>query len=510
MSYPAFAERFGALNDLLNIANLLTWDFRVMMPPGGATTRGQQMATLMGMAQAMLMSDDTLRLIEAAETAVAHLPEGCDERLAVAHARDAVALHRRIPAELNRRRAELNLTGQAIWAEARARNDFDLLRPVFEEHVEICRRLADCIGYDAHPHDAMISIYEPGADTAALAALFAELRKGLAPLLAEVALAPQPPAGFLHGDYPEDRQRAFATQIADAFGYDFRRGRLDTAPHPFEISQTREDVRITTRFHRSNIVSALQGTMHEVGHALYEQNIGPELTRGVMVTDLLGLYAVGGISFGVHESQSRLWENRVGRSRGFWERHFGALHDLFPETLAGVDAEAFWRAYNRVRPGLIRTEADELTYDFHIMLRVEMERRLLDGSLRVADMPGAWAEAMRADLGLDVPEDRQGVLQDMQWSAGQFGIFCGYTVGNVLAAQIFEAAHASDPAIGPALEGGDYAGLLGWLTRAVYRHGRREGREAMLTRVTGRGMDVRPYIRALRARYSEIYALSPA
>lgn len=506
MTYPAFAARFSALNDLLNIANLLTWDFRVMMPPGGARTRGQQMATLMGIAQTMLMSDDTLRLIDRAEAEVAALDAGAPERVAVAHARAAVELHRRIPADLNARRAALNLTGQAVWADARARNDFDLLRPVFEEHVEICRKLAECIGYDAHPHDAMISIYEPGADTASLGALFAALRRGLAPLLAEIAAAPEPRHDFLYGDYPEDRQRVFAERIAQVFGYDFARGRLDTAPHPFEISQTREDVRITTRFHRRNIVSALQGTMHEVGHALYEQNIGPELTRSVLATDLLGLYAVGGISFGVHESQSRLWENRIGRSRSFWEQNFGALHDLFPDTLAGVDAAMFWRAYNRVRPGLIRTEADEVTYDFHIMLRVEMERRLLDGSLRVADMPGAWAEAMREDLNLEVPDDRSGVLQDMQWSAGQFGIFCGYTVGNVLAAQIHDAACAAVPTLGSDLERGTYSGLLEWLSDTLYRHGRREGRDEMLHRVTGRGMDPAPYLAALRDRYRALCA----
>lgn len=507
MTYPAFAERFGALNDLLNIANLLTWDFRVMMPPGGAQTRGQHMATLMGLAQDMLMSDDTSRLIDAAQAEVAHLPGDAPEALAVAHARAAVDLHRRIPPDLNRRRAALNLTGQAVWADARARNDFAMLRPVFEEHIQICHRLADCIGYSAHPHDAMIGIYEPGADTASLSALFSQLRAGLSPLLAQIAQAPQPRADFLFGDYPQDRQRAFAVHIAEAFGYDFQRGRLDTAPHPFEISQTREDVRITTRFHRNNIVSALQGTMHEVGHGLYEQNIAPDLTRTVMATDLLGLYAVGGISFGVHESQSRLWENRIGRSRAFWEHHFAALHDLFPDTLAEVDADMFWRAYSRVRPGLIRTEADELTYDFHIMLRVDMERALMDGSLRVADMPAAWAEAMRRDLGLDVPDDASGVLQDMQWSAGQFGIFCGYTIGNVLAAQVFDAAMQDDPSLDAQLGAGQYGGLLGWLTQSLYRHGRRETRDQMLHRVTGRGMDAQPYIDALTTRYRAIYQL---
>jgi carboxypeptidase Taq len=507
MGYQQFASRVAALNDLLNIAYLLTWDFRVMMPPGGALTRGHQMATLMGLAQDMLMSDDTLRAIEAAEDAVAVLPDTAIEHRCVAHARAAVDLHRRIPPALNRRRAALNLTGQGIWAEARARNDFAMLRPVFEEHVAICRELAACIGYENHPHDAMIGIYEPGADTASLAELFAQLRAGLAPLVAEIAATEPPRTDFLYGDYPQDRQRVFARRIAEAFGYDFARGRLDIAPHPFEISQTREDVRITTRYHRNNIVSALQGTMHEVGHGLYEQNIAPELTRGVLATDLLGLYGVGGISFGVHESQSRLWENHVGRSRGFWETHFGALHDLFPETLAGVDAGAFHRAYNCVRPGLIRVEADELTYDFHVMLRVEMERHLMDGTLRVADMPAAWAEAMQKDLGIPVPDDRNGVLQDMQWSAGQFGIFCGYTIGNVLAAQIQEAAIAADPQIPGDLDRGEYARLRGWLTENLYRHGRRFDRDETLRRITGRGLDARPYVAHLTARYRAIYAL---
>ena len=507
MSYQTFAKRFAALNDLLNIANLLTWDFRVMMPPGGAETRGHQMATLMGMAQDMLMSDETLRVIGAAEDTVSGLSEGSVERRSVAHARAAVDLHRRIPPDLNRRRSALNLTGQGVWADSRARNDFATLRPVFEEHLAICRELAECIGYENHPHDAMISVYEPGADTASLGVLFAQLRAGLAPLVAEISAIAPPRTDFLHGDYPEDRQRSFARQIAEALGYDFRRGCLDTAPHPFEISQTREDVRITTRYHRNNIVSALQGTMHEVGHGLYEQNIDPDLTRGVLATDLLGLYGVGGISFGVHESQSRLWENQIGRSRGFWERHFGALHDLFPDTLSGVDAETFYRAYNCVRLGQIRVEADELTYDFHIMLRVEMERRLMDGSLRVADMPGAWADAMQHDLGLKVPDDRQGVLQDMQWSAGQFGIFCGYTIGNVLAAQIQGAAVAADQQIPFDLDLGDYARLRGWLTDNLYRHGRRYDRDETLHRITGQGMDAAPYIAYLTGKYREIYAL---
>ncbi len=507
MSYAAFDERFAAINDLLNIANLLTWDFRSMMPPGGAETRGKQMATLTGMARDLLLSDDTARRVEAARKAIADLPEDSIEAKCVLQAEQALDYHKRLPADLLRRRAELNLTGQAVWERARAASDFSMLAPVFEEHVDICRRLADAVGYEDHPYDALIAIYEPGATVKSLDKLFAELRAGLSPLLQAVREAEAPRDDFLYRDYPEEGQRAFARRIAEAYGYDFSRGRLDTAPHPYEISQTRQDVRITTRYYRNNIVACLQGTMHEAGHGIYEQQIGPELTRTVLATDLQGLYGVGGISFGVHESQSRLWENQVGRSRGFWQQNHAALQAQFPEALGDIDAETFYRAFSRVRPGLIRVEADELTYDFHIMLRVEFERRLIEGSLKVKDMPGEWNEAMRRDLGMEVPDDKHGVLQDMHWSAGQFGIFCGYTIGNVIAAQLYQAALAQDANIGPSLDRGEYAPLREWLGEKLHRHGRRYERDEILTAITGRPMDSTAYIAYLQGKYTDIYGL---
>lgn len=507
MTYALFSQRFAAINDLFNIANLLTWDFRSMMPPGGAATRGHQMSTLMGLAHETLMSDDTRRLVDMAENEVAHLAENSIERRCVSGARDALDYHLRIPRDLQQRRAELNLTGQGVWEKARERNDFDLLRPIYEEHIDIARRLADCIGYDEHPHDAMISIYEPGMTTAMLSELFVDLRANVKPLLAEIAQAEQPRTDFLYGDYPIENQKLFARSIAAAFGYDFDRGRIDIAPHPFEISQTREDVRITTRYNRNNIVSALQGTMHEAGHGIYEQQIDPSLTRTVLATDLFGLYGVGGISFGVHESQSRLWENQIGRSRGFWERHFGELRDLFPDTLHDVDAEGFYRAYSSVQAGQRRTEADELTYDLHIMLRVDIERRLLDGSLAVADIPDAWREMMQDDLGIAVEDDRDGVLQDMQWSAGQFGIFCGYTVGNIIAAQLQETVAATNAGIMKDVEHGKYDSLRCWLGDNLHKHGRRFSRDEILEKITGRRIDTKPYVRYLAEKYRDIYRL---
>lgn len=507
MSYTAFSERFAAINDLLNIANLLTWDFRSMMPPGGAETRGQQMATLTSMARDVLLSDDTARRVDAAREAIAAMPEDSIEARSVLHAEQALAYHQRIPSDLLRRRAELNLTGQAVWERARAANDFSMLQPVLEEHVQICQRLADAVGYDDHPYDALIAIYEPGATVRSLDALFGQLRAGLKPLVEAVRAAEPPRDDFLYRDYPEEAQRQFARTIAEAYGYDFSRGRLDTAPHPYEISQTRQDVRITTRYYRNNIVACLQGTMHEAGHGIYEQQVAPELTRTVMATDLIGLYGVGGISFGVHESQSRLWENHVGRSRGFWHQNYGALQAQFSEALGDIDVESFYRAYSKVRPGYIRVEADELTYDFHIMLRVEFERRLIEGSLKVADMPGEWNAAMQRDLGIVVPDDRRGVLQDMHWSAGQFGIFCGYTVGNVIAAQLYETAEQQDATIGPALAKAEYAPLRNWLGDKLHCHGRRYERDEMLTQITGRPMEAAPYIAYLDRKYRDIYGI---
>jgi carboxypeptidase Taq len=369
--------------------------------------------------------------------------------------------------------------------------------------------MAEHIGYDAHPYDALMYRFEPGETIATLKPLFARLREAMLPLLRAIADRPAPRVDFLERGYPAEAQMAFGLKMAERIGYDLHRGRLDTTVHPFEVSFTRQDVRITTRVNEHWMPMSLFGSLHEAGHALYEQNVDPAYTRTPLATDLIGLYAVGGVSFGAHESQSRLFENHVGRSREFWELNFAEAQAAYPEQLRDIDAETFWRAINRVEPGFIRVEADELTYDFHIMLRVDIEAALIDGSLTVKDLPEAWNAKIKEYLGLEVPSDRLGVLQDVHWSSGQIGTFCNYTIGNVMAGQLYETA-VKDNAIAVGLARADYAPLRDWMTAHVHTHGRRYSRDELLVRATGRTLDPEPYIAHLTAKYSDIYGLPHA
>ena len=508
MGYADLLEATGQVNDFLNAGSVLSWDARTMMPPGGARTRAVQLATLAVAAREALLSHATRGALDAAEAEVETLPGDAPQRRAVAAVREAIAYHERIPAALLRRKTELGAAAHDTWAEARRTADFSLFAPNLAEMIEISREMAHAIGFEDHPYDALMHRFEPGMTKAGLDALFGRLREGMLPLVRTIAEAEQPRADFLERDFPEDAQMEVALRMAERIGYDLRRGRLDLTVHPFEVSFTRQDVRITTRVARDYMPMSLFGALHEAGHAMYEQNVDPAYTRTPLATDMLSLYAVGGVSFGAHESQSRLWENHVGRSRAFWRNHLPDLQAAYPGLLDDVDAEEFYRAVNRSVPGFIRVEADELTYDFHVMLRCEIEAKMVDGSLGVDDLPEAWNAAMKEYLGLDVPNDGVGVLQDVHWSSGQIGTFCNYTVGNVMAAQLFEAARAAGPGIQEGLEAANYAPLRDWLTQNVCQHGRRFTRDELLERATGRPLDPGPYLAYLKAKFSDIYGLA--
>jgi len=506
MSYADLLETMGQVNDLLNAESILKWDARTMMPPGGAETRGKQLATLTVFARDLLVSDKARSQLDAADREMAGKPADAVEKTILAQVREAIDYHMAIPSDLQQRRTELGSIGQVVWTKARTENDFASFAPILEQTVALNREMAEIIGYQDHPYDALMHRFEPGETVASLQPLFARLREGLIPLVKAIGQKPQPRFDFLEREYPIEQQHAFALKMAEKVGYDLNRGRLDTTVHPFEVSFTRNDVRITTRFNPRYMAASLFGALHEAGHGLYEQGVDPAYTRTPLATDLVGLYAVGGVSFGAHESQSRLWENHVGRSREFWQINFAQAQAFYPEQLADVTAEEFFRAVNRCKPGFIRVEADELTYDFHVMLRTDIEAALIDGSLKVKDLPEAWNAKIKEYLGLDVPNDKVGVLQDVHWSSGQIGTFCNYTIGNVMAGQLFETA-SKDGVIAKGLAAGNYEPLRAFMGEHVHQHGRRYTRDELLVKATGRTLDPEPYIAHLTSKYSELYSL---
>ena len=495
MQDTALAEETARLNDLLCTINLLTWDAGTHMPATGSRSRGNQMATLTGLARDIAIGP---RLRDAVAAALDRGDGDADEQALLHEFAADLQTMRRMPASLLVEMAELKTNAYAAWLSARERNDFSLFAPSLARIFALQRERAEVIGYDEHPYDALIGQYEPGMTLAALEPLFAALRTGIAPLLDQLRDLP-PVDGFLAQAFPAETQRRFAADIAARMGYDFARGRVDDTVHPFEISMTRDDVRITSRFRDTYVKGGLFALWHEAGHGIYEQGVATRWSRGIGATDLRNLYAVGGRSFGLHESQSRLYENRVGRSRRFWELHFGALRDCFPEQLAGIDVDLFWRAVNQAQQGLIRIEADELTYDAHVMLRCELEAALVAGEVRVEDLPALWDERIRAAFGLAVPDLAHGVLQDVHWSHGYVGSFATYTLGNVMSSQFFAAA-SRDAAVSEGLQAGRYEPLTGWLGEHVHRHGRSRTRDRILRDATGQGLDPQPYLADLRAK----------
>ncbi len=509
MTYADFQAHIAELNDLLNAISILKWDARTMMPSGGAETRGQQLATLSRLAQEHFISDKTARLLDAAEREVAADEPDSYRLRAVQQTRQYYSISRRLPLDLVSDKAALEPVSEGVWAESKRDNDFKRFAPYLQQQLDLAKRQAEAVGYQEHPFDALVFEYEPSVTAAKLKLIFGDLKAGLLPLLQKIVANDRPLERDLwRHEYPLDKQKAFGLEMAQRFGYDLKRGRLDIAPHPFEISFTRQDVRITTRYDLHYFPQALYGTLHETGHALYEQGVDPALTRTALTIDFLGKYPVGGTSYGAHESQSRLWENQIGRSREFWVNHYDRLRHYFPEQVTEVDPEFLYRAVNRVRPSLIRVEADEVTYNLHIMLRVEIEMGLLEGSLQVKDLPEIWNAKMKEYLGVVPKTDSEGVLQDIHWSGGGFGSFPGYTIGNIMSAQFLNAARRDVSGLNDGLERGDYAPLLGWLQQNIYRHGRAFSASELLQRCTGSDLHVAPYLAYLEQKFSDLYRLS--
>ena len=490
----------AAIADVESAAAVLDWDQHTYMPPGGAEPRALQLATLSRIAHEQFTSARTRTLLDAAELLLDSLePDSNDAALLRVTRRDLTKASK-LPSEFV---AELQRTASLathVWQEARARNDFAVFRPHLERIFELMRRRADYLGYREHPYDALMDDYEPGMTSREVKALFDRLLEVTVPLVRAIASRPGPAVGALARDYEDGPQRVFGLAMAEAFGYDATRGRLDTSAHPFSTGFSRDDVRITTRFQRPGL-GAVFAIFHEAGHAMYDQGIAAAIQRTPLA---------GGASYGIHESQSRLWENLVGRSRAFWEYAYPALGRAFPAQLAGVDAEIFYGSINRVEPSLIRIHADEVTYNLHIILRFELEQAVLTGALRVAELPGAWNDRMMSYLGVTPKTDTDGVLQDTHWAAGLVGYFPSYTLGNVVSVQLFEAARKDNPALEEQIRRGQFGTLLRWLREHVHEHGRKYFPGNLVVRATGGPLTPELYLSYLRGKFGGIYGIPAA
>jgi len=491
--------RLVEISDLQSAAGLLRWDQATYMPPGGAPARGRQLATLSRLAHERFVDAETGRLLDAAAKETASLPFDSDEASLVRVTRRRWDQSVKMPTSLVAEMEEHAALSYQAWTAARPADDFARVKPHLEKTLDLSRRLADCFpGYD-HIADPLIDLSDYGMKAASVRTLFAALRGRLTPLVQAITSRPAADDGCLRQHAPEAAQIEFGLEVIRRFGYDFERGRQDKTHHPFMTKFSLGDVRITTRFREDDLTDGLFSTLHECGHALYEQGIDRSFE---------GTPLAHGTSAGVHESQSRLWENLVGRSRGFWEHFYPRLQAAFPAQLRSVPLDTFHRAVNRVERSLIRVDADEVTYNLHVMLRFELELQLLEGSLAVKDLPRVWRERFEADLGLPVPDDRNGVLQDVHWYSGQIGgVFQGYTLGNILSAHFFAEAVKANPGIPGEIRNGEFATLRRWLTEAIYRHGAKYTAPELVKRVTGGDLTIEPYLDYLWGKFQPLYGL---
>ena len=483
-------------------AALLEWDELTCMPPGGVEGRSRQRALLAGLHHERATSPVRGELLAALEGA----PRASDpESTAAANVRELRRVYersRKLPRRLVEETARVTSLAQQEWVAAREASEFARFEPWLTRIVALKRDEAACLGDGGDAYDALLDGYEPGTTSAQLEPLFEALRRGLAPLAAAIAGSPRrAKLAVLRRDFPIEQQRAFGEMVAAAVGFDFERGRIDVSAHPFSTSLGPGDCRITTRFDARNFCDGFFAILHEVGHALYEQGLAPELR---------GTPAGEAVSIGMHEAQSRLWENRVGRSRAFWEHFYPQAQEAFRHTLRGVTLDEFHLAVNAVAPSLIRVDADEVTYGLHVLVRFELERALVSGDLAVADLPAAWREAYRRHLGIEPANDAEGCLQDGHWAEGLFGYFPTYSLGDVIAAQLYETAAAELGDLDAQLAKGEFAGLRGWLRERVHREGGRWTAARLVERVTGRPPEPRPLLDALRAKYTALYGISAA
>jgi carboxypeptidase Taq len=497
----ALKERLGQLSDIGHAASLAHWDQQTMMPPGGSAARADSLSTLARISHEMFVDDETGRLLDRAASELNGADPDSDDVRLVWLTRRQWEKARRVPTDLEAERARAASVGHEAWVAARATSDYAGFAPSLRHNIDLARRYAECHAGDADfstAYDALLDDFEPRMPTTAVAALFDELKAELVPLIARIAAATPVDDSALYARFAVDGQRRLVDEVVALMGFTPEQWRIDDTVHPFAILVGAGDVRITTRWDEVFWATGLYGAMHECGHGLYESGIAPSLLRTPLGS---------AESLGMHESQSRMWENMVGRGRPFAGVLAPRVAELAGGSLAAINPDGLFAAVNRVKPTFIRVEADEATYALHIILRFELEQQLIDGTLDVSDLPEAWNTRFEEYLGIKVTDDADGVLQDVHWSAGMFGYFPTYALGNLIAGQLWERAHADLAGLDDQLAAGELSPLREWLREHIHRYGAKFTTTELLERETGQPITVAPFVRYLKSKLSEVYGL---
>ncbi|MFC4557345.1 carboxypeptidase M32 [Virgibacillus kekensis] len=487
-----FRELLTEQNAYREAITLIHWDMRTKIPKKGVEQRSEVVGFLSEKLHQIETSDKMKYFIDI-------LKDNTEDEIlkkTIEDCEETYERNRKIPHNEFREYVMLQSKSESVWQEARENNDFSLFSPYLEKLVEFNKRFAGYWGYENNIYDALLHNYEPGVTTETLDRVFPDLRKSLTSLLERIKQSTsKPDPGILTGFFPKADQEAFSLAVLQEMGYDFTSGRLDETIHPFAIALNQNDVRVTTRFDEEDFRMAVFGTIHEGGHALYEQNISPQLAGTPLST---------GTSMGIHESQSLFWENFVARKEAFWERHYDTFLKYAPEQFHKMPLNQFYRAVNEVKPSLIRIEADELTYSLHIMIRYELEKALINGEITVDELPGLWNEKMKEYLGVEPPTDREGVLQDIHWSSGDFGYFPSYALGYMYAAQ-FHNTLKKEINFDDHLLNGRFNEVREWLTRNIHQHGKMKKPLQIIEEVTGEKLNPDHLVTYLTSKYSKIY-----
>ena len=486
------------VSDLFSATAVLGWDQQTYMPPGGVEARGNQIGTLSSLGHARFISDEVGELLDDLQAYGESLDPGSDDACLIEVTRREYQKQTKVPSDYVAEFSKLTTVAHGAWEKAREGDDFAHFQPHLEKIVEMRRQYADFFAPFEHVYDPLLDDFEPGMKTSQVQKIFAELRPKQVELIKAISEKPQVDDSFLHLNYEGGKQWEFGELAITKFGYDWNRGRQDKAAHPFTTNFGVGDVRITTRVDENFLNTALFGTLHEAGHAIYEQGVAPDLERTP-----LG----GGASLAIHESQSRMYENLLGRSYDFWVHFYPTLQDAFKTQLGNVDLDTFYQGINKVEPSLIRVEADEATYNLHVMLRLELEIALMEGKLKVADLPQAWNARMEDYLGVVPPNDADGVLQDVHWSSGILGYFPTYSLGNLVSNQLWEKINEDISDLSGQIQRGDFSELLAWLREKVHRHGSKFKPQELVKQIVGQGINPEPYLKYLNEKFGAIYKL---